>query len=143
MSYPPPPQPPGGDAPGSYGYSGTPAGPTSEEKNWALASHIGVFVAAWIAMGFLAPLIIMLVKGNESAFVRRHSVESLNFQLSMLIYGVAAFLIVLVTFGLGAIVIVPLAIVVGIAYVVVVILATVKAANGEDYRYPLTIRMVS
>ena len=61
----------------------------------------------------------------------------------MLIYGVAAFLIVLVTFGLGAIVIVPLAIVVGIAYVVVVILATVKAANGEDYRYPLTIRMVS
>ena len=131
MSYPPPPQPPGGDAPGSYGYSGAPAGPTSEEKNWALASHIGVFVAAWIAMGFLAPLIIMLVKGNESAFVRRHSVESLNFQLSMLIYGVAAFLIV------------PLAIVVGIAYVVVVILATVKAANGEDYRYPLTIRMVS
>ena len=104
---------------------------------------VGVFVAAWIAMGFLAPLIIMLVKGNDSAYVRRHSVESLNFQISMLIYGVAAFLIVLITFGLGAIVIVPLAIVVGIAYVVVVILATVKAANGEDYRYPLTIRMVS
>ena len=57
--------------------------------------------------------------------------------------GVLAFLITLVTFGLGAIVIVPLAIVVGIAYVVLIILATVKAANGEDYRYPFTIRLVS
>ena len=100
MSYPPPPQPPGGNAPGPYEYGGVPAGPTPEEKNWALAAHVGVFVAVWIAMGFLAPLIVMLVKGNDSAFVRRHSVESLNFQISILIYAVAAFLITLVTFGL-------------------------------------------
>ena len=143
MSYPPPPQPPGGDAPGPYEPAGVPAGPSPEEKNWALAAHVGVFIAVWIAMGFLAPLIIMLVKGNDSPFIRRHAVESLNFQISILIYAVAAFLITLVTLGLGAIVIVPLAIVVGIAYVVLIILATVKAANGEDYRYPFTVRLVS
>jgi uncharacterized Tic20 family protein len=139
MSYPPPP----GNTPDPYASGGVPAVPSSEEKNWALAAHVGVFVAVWIAMGFLAPLIIMLVKGNDSPFIRRHAVESLNFQISILIYGVAAFLLVLVTFGLGAIIIVPLAIVVGIAYIVLIILATVKAANGEDYRYPFTLRLVS
>jgi uncharacterized Tic20 family protein len=85
----------------------------------------------------------MLVKGNDSPFIRRNAVESLNFQISIQIYGVAAFLLVLVTFGLGAIIIVPLAIVVGIAYIVLIVLATVKAANGEDYRYPFTLRLVS
>ncbi len=117
--------------------------PTSEERNWALAAHVGVFVAIWVAMGFLAPLIIMLVKGNDSAYVRRHAVESLNFQISVLIYGVAAFVAALVTLGIGLIVIVPVAIIAGIAYLILIILATIKAANGEDYRYPLTIRLVS
>jgi uncharacterized protein len=144
MSYPPPgppqtpPPPPGGPSPG-YGPGGL---PTSQERNWALTAHVGVFVAIWVAMGFLAPLIVLLVKGNDSAYVRRHAVESLNFQISALIYGVVAFLAVLVTFGLGAIIVVPVALVAGIAYLVVIILATIKAANGEDYRYPLTIRLV-
>jgi uncharacterized Tic20 family protein len=139
MSYPPPP----GNTPGPYEYGGVPAVPTAEEKNWALAAHVGSFVAAWIALGFLCPLIVMLVKGPSSPFVRRHAVESLNFQISLLIYTAAAFLLVLVTFGVGALVIVPLAIIVGIAAIVVIIMATIKAANGEDYRYPLTMRFVS
>jgi uncharacterized protein len=116
--------------------------PTSEERNWAMAAHLGSFVAAYAALGLLAPLTVLLVKGNASPFVRRHAVESLNFQISVLIYGVVAFLAVLVTFGLGAIIVVPVALVAGIAYLVVIILATTKAANGEDYRYPLTIRLV-
>ena len=143
MSYPPgPPTPPPGEDP--YGY-GQPAGaaPTSEERNWALAAHVGSLVAAWFALAFLAPLIVLLVKGKDSAFVRRHAVESLNFQLSMLIYLGVAFVLALVTLGIGLVIIVPVAIVVGIVYLVVVILATIKASNGEDYRYPLTIRMVS
>ena len=113
-----------------------------EERNWALVSHVGAIVAAWFAMGFLAPLIILLVKGNDSPFVRRHAVESLNFQISLLIYIVVGFLVTLVTFGLGAIVVIPVAIVVGIFALVVIILATVRAAGGEDYRYPLCIRLV-
>ena len=134
---PPPMPPPGGGAQPGYGL------PTSEERNWALASHVGTFVAAWFAMGFIAPLVIMLVKGNDSPFVRKHAVESLNFQISLLIYIVAGFLITLVTFGIGALVVVPVAIVIGIFALVVIILATIKAANGEDYRYPLTLRFVS
>ena len=140
MSNPPgPPTPPPGEGqppqPG-YGY-GPVAVPTAEERNWALAAHVGSLVAAWIAMGFLAPLIVMLVKGNESAFIRRHAVESLNFQISLLIYLVVSFILAFVLIGF------VLMAAVGIFALVVIILATIKAANGEDYRYPLCIRMVS
>ncbi len=111
--------------------------PTQEERNWALAAHVGTFVAAWFAMGFLAPLVIMLVKGKDSAFVRRHAVESLNFQISLLIYLVVSAILALVLIGF------VLMAAVGVFALVVIILATVKAANGEEYRYPLCIRMVS
>ncbi len=140
MSNPPgPPAPPPGEGQppqGGYGY-GPVAVPSPEERNWALAAHVGTFVAAWFAMGFLAPLIIMLVKGNDSAFVRRHAVESLNFQISLLIYLVVSFVLAFVLIGF------LLMAFVGIFALVVIILATVKAANGEDYRYPLCIRLVS
>lgn len=140
MSYPPgppAPPPPGGDAPQGWGQAGFPAVPSSEERNWALAAHVGTFVAAWFAMGFLAPLVIMLVKGKESAFVRRHAVESLNFQISLLIYLVVSIVLAFVLVGF------LLMAAVGIFALVVIILATVKAANGEEYRYPLCIRLVS
>ena len=140
MSQPPggyPPPPPAGSP--QPGYGGVPA---AEERNWALASHVGAIVAAWFAMGFIAPLVILLVKGNDSAFVRRHAVESLNFQISLLIYIVIGFIVTLVTLGLGAIVVVPLAIVGAVFALVVIVLATVRAANGEDYRYPLCLRLV-
>ena len=130
MSNPPvPPAPPPGYGPVAV--------PTQEERNWAMAAHVGTFVAAWFAMGFLAPLIIMLMKGNESAFVRRHAVESLNFQISLLIYLLVSFVLAFVLIGF------VLMAAVGIFALVVIILATTKAANGEDYRYPLCIRLVS
>ncbi len=120
---------------------------TQEERTWAMAAHIGSLVAAYLALGFLAPLIVMLAKGDSSPFVRRHAVESLNFQISLLIYsvvaGIVAFVLVVLTFGIGLAVVVPVAIVLVIAALVLIIMATVKAGNGEDYRYPLTIRFIS
>lgn len=123
-----------------------PGGVGQEDRNWALASHIGALVSAWFAFGFLAPLVVMLVK-SDSPFVRRHAVESLNFQISLLIYtvvgGVIGFLVVVVTFGVGALVVIPLVLLLALAALWCVILATIRASNGEDYRYPLTIRFVS
>ena len=137
MSMPPnPPGPPaGGYQPGPT--QGLPPGPTSEERTWALIAHVGTLVAAWFAMGFLCPLVVMLVKGNESAFVRKHAVESLNFQISLLIYLVISGILVFLLIGI------PMLIALGIFALVVIILATVAASNGNDYRYPLTIRLVS
>ena len=133
--------PPGGFPPaGGYGRGPgdrMPAMPSSEERNWALAAHIGTLVAAWFAMGFLAPLAVLLLKGNSSPFVRRHAVESLNFQLTLLVYLVVSVILVFVLVG------VLLLIALGVFALVAVILATVAASNGRDYRYPVTIRLVS
>lgn len=120
---------------------------SSEERNWATGAHIGSFVAAYVALGLLAPLLVMMVKGNDSPFIRRHAVESLNFQLSVLIYvavgTVVAVVLAFITLGLGLLVILPIAAVFALAYVVLVIIGTVKASHGEDYRYPLTLRIIS
>jgi uncharacterized protein len=133
------PTPPGDRPPG-------PGGLTQEDRTWALAAHIGALVSAWFAFGFLAPLLVMLLK-SDSAFVRRHAVESLNFQISLLIYGlvgtVVAFVLTLATLGIGLIVIIPVVAVLALIVLVLIIMATVKASNGEDYRYPLTLRFVS
>jgi hypothetical protein len=72
---------------------------TEWEKNWAMIAHMGSFVAAWVALGFLAPLFVMLTKGKESEYVRRHAVESLNFQLNALIWiAVCVVLFVILSF---------------------------------------------
>jgi uncharacterized Tic20 family protein len=111
-----------------------------------MAAHIGSLISAWFAFGFIAPLLVLLVK-SDSPFVRRHAAESLNFQLSMLIYsvvgGIAAAVVIVLTLGLALLVVLPVIFAVLLAVLVVVIQATVKANNGEDYRYPLTIRFFS
>jgi uncharacterized Tic20 family protein len=116
---------------------------TQTDRNWASASHWGTLVAAWLAMGFLAPLIVMLTVGQQSPYVRRHAVESLNFQISLLIYLVAATIFSVVTIGLGLIIVLPLGAVALVAILVFLVQASVKAANGEEYRYPFTLRFVS
>lgn len=136
-----------------YGRSGDQPGKqprealTQEERTWALAAHIGSLLAAYVALGFLAPLVVMLVKGDSSPFVRRHAVESLNFQISLLIYSVVgfvlAFVLVIGTLGIGALVVVPLAFVLAAVVIVLIVVATMRASSGQDYRYPLTLRFVS
>jgi uncharacterized Tic20 family protein len=121
--------------------SGPPLTP-SEERTWAVIAQIGTLVAAWLAMGFLCPLAIWLIFRNRSGYVRRHALESLNFQISLLLYTAIAIILVLITFGLGVLIVIPLIVIGGIAALVVIILATLAAANGQDYRYPLTIRLV-
>ena len=118
---------------------GGPAGaplPPDQERLWAMLSHLLSFVAAYLFLGFVAPLVILLVFGSRSAFVRANAVESLNFNLSWLLYGIIAVILAFVLIGFFIL------IVLGIAYLVLVIIASVKANNGEMYRYPATIRFV-
>jgi uncharacterized Tic20 family protein len=126
--------PPGGPSP----YGGPPAWTAGqEERTWAMAAHVGSFVTASFALGLIAPLVVLLAKGNASPYIRRHAVESLNFQINALIYIAVFFMLIFVVIGI------PLLIAYGIFYLVVVILATVRASNGADYRYPATIRFIS
>lgn len=102
-----------------------------------MAAHVGAFVAAYIALGLVAPLIVLLVKGNDSAFVRRHAVESLNFQITALLAAIVSAVLMLVIIGFFML------LALAVAYVILVIMATVAASNGREYRYPLTLRLVS
>ena len=102
-----------------------------------MLAHLLSFVAAYIALGFLAPLVVLLVFGHRSAYVRAHAIESLNFNLTWLLYAVVAVILAFVLIGIAIL------IALGIAYVILVIIASVRANNGEFYRYPLTIRFIS
>ncbi len=108
----------------------------SEDRNWAMGAHLSAFIAAYIALGFLGPLVVLLVRGDRSQFVRRHAVEALNFNLTVLIYLVISVILAIVLIGLLMLV------ALGILYIVAVILGAVRASSGEQYRYPLTIRFV-
>jgi uncharacterized Tic20 family protein len=129
------PQPPQQFGASPYGAPGTL--PPDQERLWGGAAHWSALVASLVGLAFLGPLIVMLTKGNESAFVRRQAVESLNFQLSMLIYGIVSAILIIVLVGF------LLLLVIAVLWLVFTIMGAIKASNGEDYRYPLTIRMVS
>jgi hypothetical protein len=79
----------------------------------------------------------MLTQGPRSPYVRAQSVEALNFNISVLIYSVIAWILVIVLIGFVALA------ALFVFQVVFTIIAAVKTSNGESYRYPLTIRLVS
>ena len=138
---PQPPLPPGGGPPGAGPPMGAPQPgqqPLSpdQERLWATLAHLLSFVAAYIALGFLAPLIVLLLFGSRSGYVRAHAVESLNFNLSWLLYAIVGALLIFI--GIGILILIAL----GIAYVILIVVASIRANNGVFYRYPLTIRFV-
>jgi uncharacterized Tic20 family protein len=91
-----------------------------------------------------------ILKKDESAFVDRHGRAALNFWLSLLAYGVAFFvlfmLITILTLGIGALLLIPLIFIGGVAVMVLVILfpilACLKAQAGQESTYPLSIRFI-
>jgi len=76
------------------------------------------------------------MKKNEYPFVDEQGKESLNFQISVTIYSIPLFVLIFVLIGI------PLLILLLAADVILVIVAAVKASNGESFRYPLTIRLI-
>ncbi len=105
---------------------------------WATFCHVGALsLFIGIPFGNIAvPLVIWLVKKNEFPFVDEQGKESLNFQISMTIYGIIAGLLCYIVIGF---VLLPVLVV---ANIVLIIIATVKTNKGEGYRYPFTIRVI-
>ena len=108
-----------------------------QERTWAMLCHLGAFAGFVVPIGhIIAPLVIWLIKKEDSALVEDQGKESLNFQISMTIYGFVAAVLTLIIIG------VFLAIGLAIFDIVMVILAALKANRGERYRYPITIRFI-
>lgn len=105
--------------------------PTGDEKTLAILAHI-----LTLAAPILAPLIIYLIKRDESRFVMENAKESLNFQLTVLICAIISTILVFIVIGI------LLLIVIGIGSFILVIIAAVKASEGKIYRYPVNFRLI-
>ncbi len=104
----------------------------SSEKALMILCHLSTFLGA----AFLLPFIVWLVKRKDPDMVAAHAAEALNFHLSLLIYALCLIPLCWVLIGI------PLLIAMGLASVVLAIIAALRASDGMLYRYPLTIRMV-
>jgi uncharacterized protein len=141
---PPPGSPPPGSPPGAGPTH--PSGLPNETRNWALGAHLSVFVGSLFGFPFAGPLVVWLIRKDVDEFSARHAREALNFNLTLLLVmvvgGVAAVPLTLLTVGLILIPFAFAAAAIGVVWIVLTIVAAVKANEGQDYRYPLTIRFV-
>ena len=111
--------------------------PKQEERSLGLACHLLAMAGLVVPFGnILGPLIMWLVKKDDSAFVDDQGKEALNFNITISIAGFIAFLLMFVVIG-GLLL--PI---IGIFWLIMTIIAAVKANGGERYRYPLTIRLI-
>ena len=109
---------------------------SSNSRNLAMLSHLSAFVAFVGIPSLVGPLVVWLLN-RDDPYVEAQAKDALNFNISFFLYGLAAAISIIVLVGIIAL---PAVLV---TWFVLVIVASVKAANGEDYRYPFTIQFVS
>ena len=112
--------------------------PSKEARTWAMWCHLAA-LSGYLGIPFgniIGPLIIWMVKREMDPFVESQAKESLNFQISLTIYGMVSLLLCLILVGF---ILLPVVIVGGL---ILTIIAAIKANDGEDYRYPFTIRLI-
>jgi uncharacterized protein len=126
----PPPLPAGG--------SSAAAASSSNIRNWNILCHASALLGVFFHFPghLIGPLVVWLAKRDDSPEIDAHGKESLNFQISMLIYNViaAVFCLVLIGFFFLA--------VLWVLNAVFVIVASIQASDGKFYRYPMTIRFI-
>jgi uncharacterized Tic20 family protein len=126
-------------APIPQGETLPPGFPQTWERNWGVFCHLGGF-AAYVLPGIaniLVPLVLWLMRRNESAYVDHHGREAVNFQISVTIYAIVS--AVLAWLLIGFLLLAALA----VFQFVLMVVASVRASQGELYRYPLTLRLIS
>jgi len=110
-----------------------PLTPKGNDKIWSMFCHL----SALLGVGFVLPLVVYLAMRHESEYVADNAREALNFHISVLIYSLCCIPLVFILIGI------PMLIVLGLGSLVLAIIATIKASDGQCYRYPLTLRLVS
>jgi uncharacterized protein len=113
-------------------------GTSSDIRTWCVLCHASALLGLFFHFlgHLLGPLIVWLVKRGDSPEVDAHGKESLNFQISMLIYDAVAAILCIVLIGI------PLLIALWVLNTVLVIIASIQASEGKFYRYPITIRLI-
>jgi uncharacterized Tic20 family protein len=104
----------------------------SDGKIWAVLAHLSGF----IGLPFILPLIIYLVKRNESTFVAENAREALNFHITLFLAFIVCAILVMVLVGFF------LAAILAIGSLILSIMAAIRAGEGGVYRYPCTLRLI-
>ncbi len=109
-----------------------------QERQWAMFSHLAAFSGFIIPFGsILGLLVIWLIKKDTMPFVNDQGKEALNFNITVAIAALVAWVLVFILIGF---LLLPAVL---IFWIVFVIIGTIKANEGVAYRYPLTLRLVS
>jgi uncharacterized Tic20 family protein len=125
--------PPPAPAPGP-----PPAPGDTEVRNWTVIAHVSA-LSGIITAGLgciVGPLLVWLYKGKTNPTIETHAKAALNFQITMVIAMAVAFALMFVFIG---VILMPL---LGLFDLICVILATVKASNGELFQYPLSLKLI-
>lgn len=113
---------------------------SSEEKNWAMISHISAFVALIPLLPVigmvLGPLIVWLLKKEDMPLVAENGKAALNFNIGMFIAYCVAILLCFIIIGI------PLLFGLVIFHFIVTVMAAIKASEGGVYKYPFTLKLV-
>ena len=114
---------------------------TQEDKQTAMFIYLlGIFT------GFIGPLILWMMKRDQSKFIDHHGKEMINFSITVAIVAFAVGLVggplVVITFGLGALIVVPLMMALHIYALVMLIINAMKANKGEWCEFPITMRLI-
>ena len=116
----------------SYG-----AGETRDERNVAMLAHLCGFAGLIVPLGnIIAPLIIWLLHRDKSEFIADQALESLNFNITIILAGIACGLLIFV--GIGIL----LGLALGIVWIIGTVLAAVRASEGQRYRHRFILRLV-
>src|ERR1700693_1777335 len=108
-------------------------------RTWCVLAHAIALVGFLLSVAdhFVGPLIIWMANRQDSPEIDAHGKESLNFQISMLIWNAIALILCLVLIGI------PILILLHILNIIFVIIASIQASEGKLYRYPRAIRLIS
>lgn len=113
-------------------------GISKDERTFGMLCHLSALAGFLVPFGnIIAPLVIWLVKKQEMPFVDDQGKESLNFQITVAIAGIICGILSFV--GIGILLLVAL----GVYWLVMTIIATIKVNDGVRYRYPFAIRIIS
>lgn len=112
--------------------------PTERERTWGMLAHLAALAGLLLPLvgNVIGPLAVSLARHDESPFVSAHVRESLNFNLTVTLCAAACMLLALVFVGflLGGLLF--------IAWLVLTLIAAIKASEGAPYRYPFSLHFL-
>jgi uncharacterized Tic20 family protein len=116
----------------------TPAPPTENERTWGMLAHLSALVGLVLPLigNILGPLLVWLTKREQSAFIATHAKEALNFNIMVTLAGVVCGFLALIFIGF------LLGTALFIAWLVMTLVAAIRASEGVPYHYPLSLRLV-